>query len=183
MQAKYVLAMVVLGLIASVAWGGSAPVPDEEVKALVDGYRERMALGEADFPDVSDSESARLGRAGRIDASDYPECPKFSVVDPAMIARYGSWFSIGVGLEEAANPGSAGSPDEDAKAEGGAPSQSDLAKKSQNPIGDLISLPFENNFSFGAGPGDDFQYVLNIKPVIPIKLNEDWNLITPRCRS
>lgn len=28
--------------------------------------------------------------------------------------------------------------------------QEDLAKQSQNPIGNIISLPFENNFDFGA---------------------------------
>ncbi len=30
--------------------------------------------------------------------------------------------------------------------------QEDLAKESQNPIGNIISLPFENNFDFGVGP-------------------------------
>ena len=54
----------------------------------------------------------------------------------------------------------------------------ELAKKAQNPVADLISVPFQNNFNFGVGPGDDLQYVLNIQPVIPIKLNPDWNLIT-----
>lgn len=53
-----------------------------------------------------------------------------------------------------------------------------LAKKAQNPVADMISVPFQNNFNFGVGPGDDLQYVLNIQPVIPIKLGADWNLIT-----
>ncbi len=43
--------------------------------------------------------------------------------------------------------------------------ESDLAKKTQNPVGDLISIPFQNNFNFGVGPDDDMQYVLNIQPV------------------
>lgn len=54
----------------------------------------------------------------------------------------------------------------------------DLAKKTQNPVSDLISLPLQNNINFGVGPGDDVQNVLNIQPVIPLKLSEDWNLIT-----
>ena len=54
----------------------------------------------------------------------------------------------------------------------------DLAKKTQNPVADLISVPFQNNFSFGVGPDDDLQYVLNIQPVWPLRLNDDWNLIT-----
>ena len=46
--------------------------------------------------------------------------------------------------------------------------QEDLAKESQNPIGNVISLPFENNFAFGVGPEDAFVYSLNLKPVYPM---------------
>ena len=53
----------------------------------------------------------------------------------------------------------------------------ELAKVSQNPVGELASLPFQNNSIFGFGPGDDFKNVLNIQPVYPIHLGENWNLI------
>jgi hypothetical protein len=54
-----------------------------------------------------------------------------------------------------------------------------LAEKLQNPIASLISVPIQSNFDFGAGPnGHGFQYKVNIQPVIPISLTEDWNLIT-----
>ena len=53
-----------------------------------------------------------------------------------------------------------------------------LRKAAQNPIADLISLPFQNNTFFGVGPNDDTVNVLNIQPVIPFKLNSEWNLIT-----
>ena len=53
-----------------------------------------------------------------------------------------------------------------------------LAEKLQNPIGDLISVPFQNNTNFNVGPQRGTQDILNIQPVIPIHLNEDWNLIT-----
>lgn len=56
--------------------------------------------------------------------------------------------------------------------------EADLAKQTQNPVSDLISVPFQNNTNFGIGPGDDTQNVLNIQPVWPFKLNERWNLIT-----
>jgi hypothetical protein len=52
-----------------------------------------------------------------------------------------------------------------------------LAQKSQNPISDLISLPLQNNFLFSED-GGDVTWNLNVQPVIPISLNEDWNLIT-----
>lgn len=54
----------------------------------------------------------------------------------------------------------------------------DLAKAAQNPVADMISLPFQNNTNFGVGSDDDVQNILNIQPVIPVKLNKDWNLIT-----
>ena len=54
----------------------------------------------------------------------------------------------------------------------------DLAKAAQNPVANMISLPLQNNTNFGVGPGDDVQNVLNIQPVIPVKLSENWNLIT-----
>jgi hypothetical protein len=59
-----------------------------------------------------------------------------------------------------------------------ATSHEDLTKQTQNPVAELISVPFQNNFNFGVGPGDDLQYVLNIQPVWPLKISEDWNLIT-----
>ncbi|MBS0559582.1 MAG: neuromedin U [Proteobacteria bacterium] len=53
-----------------------------------------------------------------------------------------------------------------------------LAEKLQNPIADLISLPFQNNTDFHVGPQRGVQDILNIQPVIPIHVNEDWNVIT-----
>jgi len=52
----------------------------------------------------------------------------------------------------------------------------ELAKKTQNPVADLISVPFESNFNTGAK--DATVYVLNVQPIIPFHLNKDWNLIT-----
>ena len=54
--------------------------------------------------------------------------------------------------------------------------QEELAKESQNPLGSIISLPFENNTSFGIGPEDAVMNVLNLKPVYPLPVGK-WNLI------
>lgn len=54
----------------------------------------------------------------------------------------------------------------------------ELAKKLQNPIASLISVPLQNNFDFGIGPDDGFRYTLNVQPVIPISLTPQWNLIS-----
>ncbi len=64
-------------------------------------------------------------------------------------------------------------------AAGAQESQEELAKASQNPVADLISIPVQSNFNFDYGENrDKTQIVTNVQPVIPISLNKDWNLIT-----
>lgn len=53
-----------------------------------------------------------------------------------------------------------------------------LQKATQNPVADLISVPFQNNTNFDIGPANRVQNILNIQPVIPIRMSENWNLIT-----
>ena len=55
--------------------------------------------------------------------------------------------------------------------------ETELAKKVQNPISDLVSIPFQNNINFGYGPRKNTEYFLNIQPVVPLSLNKEWNLI------
>ncbi len=59
-----------------------------------------------------------------------------------------------------------------------ADNSAELAKKLQNPIANLISVPFQYNADFGIGTKNATKSTLNIQPVIPFTLNEDWNLIT-----
>ena len=57
-------------------------------------------------------------------------------------------------------------------------SAEELAKLAQNPVGNLISVPFENNTNLNVGPEKGTQNILNIQPVIPISIDRDWNIIT-----
>jgi hypothetical protein len=71
----------------------------------------------------------------------------------------------------------------DAEASGGTADdqkdqEAELAKKLQNPVANLISVPIQNNWDFGIGPAHAMQYKANIQPVIPFSISEDWNLIT-----
>ena len=53
----------------------------------------------------------------------------------------------------------------------------ELAKKAQNPIANKISVPFQNNTSYGIGPDGRTANVLNVQPVIPIGLGEKINTL------
>ena len=48
----------------------------------------------------------------------------------------------------------------------------ELAKLAQNPVGNLISLPFQNNTNLNFGPEKGTQNILNIQPVIPISIEQ-----------
>ena len=56
--------------------------------------------------------------------------------------------------------------------------QEQMAKQAQNPIARLISVPFENDFNPHTGISKNDEYILQVKPVVPFKLSNDWNLIT-----
>jgi hypothetical protein len=55
---------------------------------------------------------------------------------------------------------------------------SDLATKLANPISSMISAPFQFNYDTGLGETDADRWILNIQPVFPFELSEDWNLIS-----
>lgn len=59
-----------------------------------------------------------------------------------------------------------------------AESDEELAKKTQNPVASMISVPLQFNWDFRLGPDDNrSNFLLNMQPVIPISLNDNYNLI------
>jgi hypothetical protein len=54
----------------------------------------------------------------------------------------------------------------------------DLAEKLSNPVAALISVPLQLNYDQGFGADDGEVWRLNVQPVVPIGISEDWNLIS-----
>jgi hypothetical protein len=59
------------------------------------------------------------------------------------------------------------------------PSPVVLDKQLSNPVAALISVPFQYNYDEKQGPNQDGRknYV-NFQPVVPITLNDEWNVIS-----
>ena len=101
-----------------------------------------------------------------------------------LIAALWLAVSSGVHAQTAPAPGarlgltSGAAPGQDAAETQTGESATDVAKKLQNPVGDLISLPFTNYTNFNVRPNKGTQDILHIQPVVPIHVNEDWNVIT-----
>lgn len=77
----------------------------------------------------------------------------------------------------AAGPALCG-PAEDAGPRAKEESKEELAKKVQNPVSDLVSIPYQSNFNYNYGPHNGNQYVGNLQPVVPFSASQDWNVIT-----
>lgn len=72
-----------------------------------------------------------------------------------------------------------GMPAEPAAAKPAAEEAQELAKKLSNPVASLISVPLQSNFDCDIGPADDgCRYTMNVQPVVPISIAEDWNVIS-----
>jgi len=84
------------------------------------------------------------------------------------VAVVGSMVVLSAKAQEA---GAGGAPAADQAAE--------LAKKLANPIAALISLPLQYNYDTDYGVQEDGskQYI-NVQPVIPISISEEWNMIS-----
>jgi hypothetical protein len=180
---RLALLVSVLGLVASIAFGGSGPVPDGEVEAMIAVYRERSLDNESVVMKLSDNSADYSGEVQWLDifgpyrGEEAQECFKFSVVDPALLAKSGSWLAMGLAAEDAvAKTGGNGKP---AAHEG--MSTAEISNKLNNPGSSLAQLNFKFNWSRYKGdlPGSRSQDSLSMdfQPVLPFKLSDGGNFI------
>jgi len=55
----------------------------------------------------------------------------------------------------------------------------ELAQELTNPVADIMTIPVQINFDQDFGQNDEGKKITtNIQPVIPVEINQDWNLIT-----
>lgn len=54
----------------------------------------------------------------------------------------------------------------------------ELAKQLSNPVASLTSVPLQSNYDEGLGAGEGGRFLLNVQPVIPISIGNDWNMIS-----
>lgn len=58
-------------------------------------------------------------------------------------------------------------------------SEEEIALAAQNPVAAMVSVPFQYNYDQNIGPQESgHKHYVNVQPVIPFSLNEDWNLIS-----
>ena len=98
-----------------------------------------------------------------------PTSPAVGLNHDVQMIKAGINYKFKPGVSEAAGPSAVGH---------SAEADENLQKQSQNPIADLVSVPFQSNTNFNSGPFNRTQEILNIQPVVPMHLNEDWNVIS-----
>ena len=89
-----------------------------------------------------------------------------------MNSRPANYTSTGLALLLGAVAGTAAGQQTDDKA-------AELAKQLANPVASLISVPIQVNYDDNFGPEEEGSVIrTNVQPVIPIELNDDWNVIS-----
>jgi len=89
-----------------------------------------------------------------------------------------SWFAPALLAGLLVAPASASAADEPEQPEEHEASSAELAKAVQNPVADLISVPFQNNVGYDIGAFNRSNWILDIEPVVPLHVSKEWMIVT-----
>ena len=56
--------------------------------------------------------------------------------------------------------------------------EAELARETENPLADLVTVPLQHNWDFGIGPLNAMKYTLKLQPIIPFSLGTNWVLLS-----
>ena len=56
--------------------------------------------------------------------------------------------------------------------------EASLAKQSQNPVANMVSLPLQYNYYTAGGLGSTSEMVLNVQPVLPLPIGKNWLIVS-----
>ena len=56
--------------------------------------------------------------------------------------------------------------------------EAELARETENPLADLVTVPLQHNWDFGIGPLNAMKYTLKLQPIIPFPLGTNWLLLS-----
>jgi len=65
-----------------------------------------------------------------------------------------------------------------ARADRHAKAEASLAKQSQNPVANMVSLPLQYNYYTAGGLGSASEMVLNVQPVLPLPIGKNWLIVS-----
>ena len=172
----------VLGIIVSLGFG--APAETSVTEGAVQGPANGTEGVERKSPagskkrstrDVTVDEATDAAQAW-LDRESQEQLHGKKATQPSPVSNStipeGTWFALADDIQKNSRQDHE-MPTDLGDAEGH--SGGELAKQTQNPVADLISVPFQNNALFGSD--GNVTYNLNIQPVIPMNINEDWNWI------
>ena len=167
MKPTGVRCLIVVALTAVLSWSAFAQAPTPHKVAQSDGLTEQAAGLAATWEAV-------ISLPDSLKPSRQPLGPRAAIISflPADI------FSP-VAQPKMARAGFVPPPVKKAEVEENEDNRARLAMELRNPVSSLARIYFESNLDFGlAADREGYRYMMNLEPVIPFALNEDWNLIS-----
>jgi len=161
---RYFLVVATVVLIAAPAFGQETQ-PAKSV--VVEPAKSSETISKSS--DVSPTEPSEVSAKEK----DQPYSKPATVPSNKLIAEKVTLWSTETKPASVTNPVDAGQ-----NAQPAHDDPAELAKKLSNPISSLISFPIQTNFDTRMGTGSGWRNTTNVQPVIPVALNQNWNMIS-----